>query len=111
MFGKFDHAADDIQASAAGVRQIVHGDGRHAFADLAAAAQELKDTVHVAHGMVVQIDGQSGGLVSTTLPRLNTTLDSIGKAADSVNGLIRDIRQDPRAVLMKPKGRQLEVRP
>jgi len=111
MFGTIDHAATNIAASAAGVRQIVHGDGRNAFADLAAAAHDLKGTVHMAHGMVARFDGQSGGVAATTIPRINATLDSVARAADSVHGLIRDIRNDPRAVVMKPKGRPLEVRP
>jgi len=111
MFGTIDHAAGDIASSAAGVRQIVHGDGHQAFADLAVAAHDLKDTVHAAHGVVSRFDGQSGVITATTIPRLNTTLDSVARAADSVHGLIRDIRNDPRAVVMKPKGRQQEIRP
>jgi phospholipid/cholesterol/gamma-HCH transport system substrate-binding protein len=111
MFARFDQASGNIAAAAADVRTIIHGDGRKAFADLAVAAHDLKDTVHVAHGVVVRVDGQTGVLAATTIPRLNTTLDRVGKAADAVDGLVRDFHRDPRAMLMKPKGRQLEIRP
>lgn len=111
MFGKIDRATGDIQSTAAAVRQFAHGDGRRALADMAATAHDLKGTVHDAHAAVARLDGQGGVIATTTIPRINATLDSVGKAADSVNGLIRDLRNDPRATLAKPKGRELEIHP
>ena len=94
IFAKLDHAATDMRGAAASVNTIANGDGRHAFADLAAAAGDLKLTAHQARG---------------TMPDINATLESLQNAADSLNALVRDIHKDPRGTLTKPKAEELEI--
>jgi phospholipid/cholesterol/gamma-HCH transport system substrate-binding protein len=105
LFGKLDNAATDMQGAAASVHQIASGDGRHAFADLAAAAADLKVTVHEAHGTVSRINGQS----ASAIPNINATMESLRDSATSLNGLVSDIRTDPRGTLGKPRGKELEL--
>lgn len=111
MFARLDHAVGEIDAAAGGVKRIANGDATHAFADLATAASDLKNTVHTAHGVVARFDSQSGVIASTTLPRVNATLDSLHQTSDALNNLIRDIRDDPRGTLGKPRAQELEVHP
>lgn len=106
---KLDRAATDIQGAAASVQQIAHGDGRQAFATISSAAGELKLAVQEARGTIARLDGQTGTVASTTLPAINATMRSLQETADSLNGLVRDIRADPRGLLTKPRGKELEL--
>lgn len=108
-FAKLDRAADDIQGAAASVHQIANGDGRRAFADISAAATELKLTVGQARVTMGKLDSQAGTVSSTTLPAVNATLESLQQTSATLDGLIRQIRQDPRAALAKPRGKELEL--
>ena len=94
LFAKLDSAASDMQGAAASVHTIASGDGKHAFADLASAASDLKATAHQTRG---------------TIPDVNATLESLRQAADSLHGLVRDIHNDPRGTLGKPKSEELEI--
>lgn len=106
---KLDAAATDIQATSASVRGIVNGDGRHAIADVSQAATELKATVQEARGVIRQLGGQSSAFGSTTLPNINATMLSVQETAENLDGLVRQIRADPRGTLGKPRGKQLEL--
>lgn len=106
---KLDRAATDIQRAAASVHQIANGDGRQAFADISSAAAELKLAIHAARGTISKLDGQTGTIASTTIPTVNATLRSLQDAADSLNGLVRSVRDDPRGTLAKSRGKELEL--
>lgn len=106
---KLDAAATDLQATSASARDIVNGDGRHAIADVSQAADELKATVQEARGVIRQLSGQSSAFGSTTLPTINAAMLSVQESAESLDGLVRQIRADPRGTLGKPRGKQLEL--
>jgi hypothetical protein len=40
---------------------------------------------------------------------LNDTLDSVQRAADSIDRLAIELRQDPHGIINRPRGRQLEL--
>lgn len=106
---RLDRAATDIQGAAASVHQIANGDGRQAFTDISSAAGELKLAVHEARGTIARLDGQTGVVASTTIPDINATMRSLQDTADSLTGLVRAIRDDPRGTLTKPRGKELEL--
>lgn len=106
---KLDRAATDIQDAAASVRHIADGDGKRAFADISGAAGELKVAVHEARGVIAKLDTQSGDIGTTTLPNINATMRSLQETAESLDGLIRQIRQNPRQALGKDSGKELEL--
>jgi len=106
---KLDRAATDIQGAAASVRHIADGDGKRAFADISGAAGELKVAVHEARGVIAKLDTQSGDIGTTTLPNINATMRSLQETAESLDGLIRQIRQNPRQALGKDSGKELEL--
>ncbi len=108
-FAKLDRAATDIQGAAASVHQIADGDGKHAVTDIASAATELKLAVHEARGTIERLDSQSGAIASTTIPNVNATMRSLQDTANSLDGLIDEIRDDPRGTLTKPRGKELEL--
>ena len=106
---KLDAAATDVQATSASVRSVVNGDGRRAVSDVAQAASELKAAVQEARGVIRTLGGQSSAFGSTTLPTINATMLSVQESAESLDGLVRQIRQDPHTLLGKPRGKQLEL--
>ena len=106
---KLDRAASDIQGAAASVHQIANGDGRQAFADLSSAAGDLKLAVHEARGTIARLDGTAGAIGSTTIPDINATMRSLQDTADTLGGLVRAVRDDPRGTLTKPRGKELEL--
>lgn len=106
---KLDRAADDIQGAASSVRQIADGDGKRAFSDISQAANELKSAVHEARGVIAKLDTQSADIGTTTIPNINATMLTLQETAESLNGLIRGVRQSPREALTKSKGAELEL--
>ncbi|WP_336966454.1 MlaD family protein [Sphingobium aquiterrae] len=106
---KLDRAADDIQGAAASVRTIAEGDGRNTIAEISATARELKAAVAEARITIANINRQSGTIGSTTLPAVNATMQSLQETVESLDGLIREIRQNPRRALGKDSGRELEL--
>lgn len=102
---KLDRAADDIRGAAASVRQIADGDGKRAFADISEAADDLKSAVREARGVIAKL-GTQGADVGTNI---NATLLTLQDTAETLDGLIREIRRSPREALTKNKGTELEL--
>ena len=107
--GKLDRAAEDIQHAAASVRDIADTDGRKAFADISDTAAELKLAIGEARGALANVNKQSATIGATTLPAINASMSSLRETADSLDGLIRQIRQNPRQALGKDSGLELEL--
>jgi phospholipid/cholesterol/gamma-HCH transport system substrate-binding protein len=106
---KLDRAATDIQGAAATVRDIAAGDGRRTFADVSSAARDLKLAIGDARGMIANLEAQSSAVGSTTLPGINATMLSLQETAESLDALIRQVRQNPRAALSRGSGKELEL--
>lgn len=106
---RLDRAASDIESAAASVDGIANGDAQQAFADIAAAARELKLGIHEARGTLAKVDGQAATVGSATIPGINATLRSLEDAADDLSGLVQAVRDDPRGALAKPRGKDLEL--
>lgn len=100
---KLDRAAGDVQAAARSTRGIIDGDGRRSVA-------ELRATLGEARTLIRTLNGSAGQLGSSTLPGINATMLSLQQTSDSLDGLIRQIRQDPRGIVGKPRGKELELR-
>ena len=108
-FARLDRAAADLQATTAAARRTMGGDNRGALADVGAAAADLRGAVAGMRQLIARVDGSVVQLSATTLPEMNATLGSIQETAAALNSLTSDIRQDPRAALTRPAGREVEV--
>ncbi len=106
---KLDRAASDIQGAASSVKLIADGDGKRAFADISQAANDLKYAVKEARGVIAKLDTQSADIGTTTLPNINSMMLTLQETAESLDGLIREIRQSPSEALAKNKGAELEL--
>jgi len=108
---KLDATMSDAQATMGSVRGLVDGDGRRAVANAADAAEELKATMVAARVVLASISTQSDTIGGSTLPQIGETMRSLQETSDSLDDLIRRIRQDPRGTLAKGSAREREVKP
>lgn len=106
---KLDAAAGDVQQVSASIREMVQGDGRQAIADISRAAREIELAASDARATLASLGDQSDALGAETLPTIGSTMRSIEETAESLDGLIDDIRRDPQGTLGKSGGRELEI--
>jgi phospholipid/cholesterol/gamma-HCH transport system substrate-binding protein len=109
MLAKLDSAATDIEASAALIREMGEGDGRRTLAEMSEAATELKAAIGEARGTLAHINRQSETIGTTTLPAVNAAMHSLQETSESLDGFLREIRQNPRRALTKDSGQELEL--
>jgi len=102
---KLDQTATDVQEAARSARQLIDGDGRQTMTNIAGAAGDLRLTLRDARGVIAKLNGSAGDIG----PSLNTTLITIQQASESLDGLVRQIRSDPRGTLGKSRGKELEL--
>ena len=106
---RMDRAAADIEATSKSVRAISDGDGKRAFADIAAGAGELREAIKSARTVIARLDTESDKVATTTLPNVNATLLSIQETADNLDQLVRDVRRDPKRLIARDRSRELKV--
>lgn len=110
MFAKLDRASAELESVAALARRSLGGQNG-TLAQVNQSAAELRQTLAGARVLVQRIDGSVSGISSTTVPELNATLDSIQQASASLNELVSEIRKDPRATLLRSKGKEVKIEP
>lgn len=104
---KADAAMDDARAATGRVRALVDGDGRRAVASAADAMDELKATVRDAHAAVGSLSRQGGSLGASA----TSTLQALQQVSEELDGLVRDLRQDPRGTLGRGPGKERKLKP
>ena len=102
---RLDRAARSIDAAATSVRQAADGDGRRAFAEITATADELRTAVREAREAIAGLDA----LGRTTLPNVDATMLSLQQTSDDLDQLVREFRRNPGEMLSRDRGRELEV--
>ena len=85
------------------------GDNRGVLGEVGTAATELRVAVSEVRQLITNVDGSVVQLSATTLPEINAALGSIQEAADALDSLSTEIRQDPRGALSRPTGREVEI--
>src|SRR3546814_19153912 len=63
-FARLDRAAADIEAAAASARTAIDGDGRKTFADVSAAARDLREGLAEARVVIHRLDDAASGLAA-----------------------------------------------
>ena len=102
------HKADQLADSARGV---VDGDGRRALANLADAAQSLKETSQKAQGLLTKLEGPTTDFASQGLPQLSAAIGSLQTATESMNRVLNEAESSPGALIAKPPAKEIEVKP
>src|SRR3546814_5018197 len=78
--------------------------------DLSGAARELKVAIGEARLTIAEIGRQTDAIGTRTLPTVNATMQSLQETAESLDALVRQIRQNPRQAIGKDSGKELEDR-
>lgn len=104
-----DRTALSIKQLADSSNTLVNSDGRRTLSNLADAAQELKVTAQTAQGLIRKLEGPTSDFATNGLPQLSSAVVSLQRSADSLNALVEDVRQDPRAMISKPPSKEIEV--
>src|SRR3546814_16457253 len=63
-FARLDRAAADIEAAAASARTAIDGDGRKTFADVSAAARDLREGIAEARVVIHRLADAARGLAA-----------------------------------------------
>ncbi len=95
-FARLDRAAGDIEGAAQSARAAIDGDGRDAFADVSAAAKDLKTGIAEARTVIQRLDSAASGLAGPDGSGIAQTLESLDEAAIEVEQLSRQLRHKPR---------------
>lgn len=106
-----DQAVVQLRDLAASSNTMVNGDGKRAIAKLADAANELDASAKNIHVMTDNLKGPTSDFANRGLPQLSNAINSLQRASENLNGMIGDIRNNPRGLLAKPPAKQVEVKP
>ena len=90
---------------------LVDGDGKRALANLADAAQALKDTSTKAQGLLTKLDGPTTDFATQGLPQLSAAIGSLQTATESLNRVLNEAESSPGALVSKPPAKEIEVKP
>jgi phospholipid/cholesterol/gamma-HCH transport system substrate-binding protein len=108
-FSRLDRAATDLQATAASTRRTMGGDAQGTLGDVSAAATSLRQAIGDLRLLITRVDSSATQISTSTLPEMTAALGSIRQAADSLEGLTSDLRQDARHTLTRPSGKEVEI--
>ena len=61
--------------------------------------------------MIGKLQGPTTDFATNGLPQLTATIGSLQQTAQSLNGLIGDIRKSPSSVISKPPAKEVKVKP
>ena len=95
-FARLDRAAADIEAAAASARTAIDGDGRKTFADVSAAARDLREGSAEARVVIHRLDDAASGLAAPDRSGIAATLKSLDSAAQEIEQLAGQLRRTPR---------------
>ncbi len=106
-----DQSAQKIAKLSDSADALMNGDAKRSLKNLGDAAEELKAAASDARGMVAKLQGPTTDFATTGLPQITASVTALSQAAESLNRLVGDIEQNPRALLGKPPAKTLEVQP
>src|SRR3546814_9998262 len=75
------------------------------LAEVSGAARELKVAIGEARLTIAVIGRQTDAIGTRTLPTVNATMQSLQETAESLDALVRQIRQNPRQAIGKDSGK------
>ncbi|CAN5275054.1 MlaD family protein [soil metagenome] len=90
---------------------LVDGDAKRTLKNLGDAADELKATATDVRGMVGKLEGPTSDFATTGLPQLSAAVVTLQSAAESLDRLVGEVEQNPRALVSKTPAKELEVKP
>lgn len=106
-----DLTAQKIGTLAESSNTMINEDGRRALKDIAAAAEEIKGATQDTRGMISELKGPTAEFANTGLPQLTDAIGSLQTATDSLNRVVNEAQQSPRAFIGKTPAKEVKVEP
>jgi phospholipid/cholesterol/gamma-HCH transport system substrate-binding protein len=106
-----DESVKKIGDLAQSTQGLVDGEGKKSFAKLADAAVEIQAASRALRLTLDGVRAPSSQFAQDALPKLTSEIEGLQKATENLNGLLTELRSDPRAYLSKPPGKEIEVKP
>ena len=106
-----DKTSQSITELSQSANRLVNGDAKRSLANVAEAADELKKASRDARDMIGKLQGPTTDFATNGLPQLTSTISSLQETAQSLNGLIGDVRKSPSSLLSKPPAKEVKVKP
>jgi phospholipid/cholesterol/gamma-HCH transport system substrate-binding protein len=118
MLNDLNRTINDLDKTTLSIKQLadssntlVNTDGKRTLANLADAATELKATAQTTKGMIQKLEGPTVDFATNGLPELSGAISSLQKSADSLNGLVNEVRASPQSLISKAPAKEVEVKP
>jgi phospholipid/cholesterol/gamma-HCH transport system substrate-binding protein len=106
-----DQTALSIDHLAKSSDTLVNTDAKRALANLADAAQDLKETSRSARATLAKLEGPTTDFANRGLPQLSATIVSLEQTSKSLDSLARELQSSPQGALAKPPAKELKVKP
>ena len=106
-----DKTAQAVTELSQSSNKLVNGDAKRALAKLGDAADDLEQTSHQANDLIARLKGPAADFATNGLPQLSSTMVSLQQTAQSLDGLIKDVRQSPTGALSKAPAKEVKVKP
>jgi phospholipid/cholesterol/gamma-HCH transport system substrate-binding protein len=106
-----DLAAQRIGVLAESSNTLVNTDAKRALSDLADAATEIKAAANDTRGMISDLKGPTSDFATNGLPQLTEAIGSLQTATDSLNRVVTEAEQSPRAFIGKTPAKEVKVKP
>jgi phospholipid/cholesterol/gamma-HCH transport system substrate-binding protein len=106
-----DITLQKVGALSDSTKGLVDGDAKRTLQNLAAAADDLKQTSHKAQEMLSKLEGPTTDFATNGLPQLTATIGSLQTATESINRVLNEAERSPGALISKPPAKEIEVKP
>jgi phospholipid/cholesterol/gamma-HCH transport system substrate-binding protein len=106
-----DAAVNQVNDLAKSGDNLINGDGKQSFAKLSDAATQVEAAAKSLKAMTDSLKGPTTRFATTALPQVSGAISSLRRAADQVNQMVGQIRNNPRGFVAKPPAKQVEVKP
>jgi|SRR5579871_157172 len=118
LFADADKSLKDIDNAAGSIKQLsdnanglLSNDGKRTLQQAADAAEQIKGAAAQARSMISKLEGPTSDFANNGLPQLTATVESLRRAADSLDRLSNQLQSSPQGLLNKPPPKQVEVKP
>ena len=106
-----DQTAQSITKLSDTSRDLLNGDGKRTLKEAADAAQQLKAAATDARTLVAKLQGPTTEFATNGLPQLTTAVVSLQQSSESLNRLVSEVEQNPRALIAKSPAKEVDVKP
>jgi phospholipid/cholesterol/gamma-HCH transport system substrate-binding protein len=108
---RIDEASAELTLALQDSRALINGDGKRTLANVADAAEEAKATAKDARAMIGALQAPTTDFATNGLPQITTAVIQLQSAAESLERLVNEVQAGGARAVLKPKSKELEVKP